>query len=180
MKTEPVTPPDPRASRRSGQASLALDAREVSMLSESDIEKRFPVWEALSELFLDTELDEITHKYIGKVILESAYTPEEIHSILWREVFPAVGDNLRCVAGEWAGFNPEWLKERILSVKMQDSYSLSGGGIISVGALIDITEQEWAKVCSYLPSEFSMPAFEKSRDFYANKTVKPKKWWQFW
>ncbi len=124
------------------------------MLSESEIEKRFPVWDALSELFLDTELDETSHKYIARVILESGFTPAEIHQILWNEVFPGVGDNLRSVAGEWAGFNPEWLKSRILFVISQDAPSLAAGGIISVKSLIEITKQEWLKVCNYLPDDY--------------------------
>lgn len=124
------------------------------MLSETEIERRFPVWDTLSELFLDTELDETSHKYIARVILESGFTPEEIHHILWHEVFPSVGDNLRSVAGEWAGFNPEWLKSRILFVISQDKPSLAAGGIISVKSLIEITKQEWLKVCCYLPNDY--------------------------
>lgn len=152
----------------------------MSILSENDIEKRFPVWEALSDLFLDTELDEAAHQYISKVILASGYAPEEIHNILWKEVFPAVGDNLRCVAGEWAGFDREWLKERILLVKAQQSPSFSGVGLISVKALIDITRQEWAAVCYHLPSEFSEPLLEASKEMTSNKNVRSRKWWPFW
>ncbi len=144
------------------------------MLSESYIKKRLPVWEALSDLFLDTEVDEIAHKYIARVIIESGFKQEEIHNILWKEVFPAVGDNLRCVAGEWAGFDSEWLKERILSV-IQEQPSLSSYGIISVEAVVDITKEEWSKVCSYLPKDFSERLLSASSEVSANR-----KWWQLW
>lgn len=150
------------------------------MLSDNEIEKRFPVWEALSDIFLDTELDEITLMHISKVIIESGYKPDEIHNILWKEVFPAVGDNLRMVAGEWAGFNPEWLKERIFAVKVQDSFSLADSGIISVEDLIDITKQKWLKVCSYMPSTFSQPLFEACDEITTNKKVESKRWWHLW
>jgi hypothetical protein len=150
------------------------------MLSESEIEKRFPVWNALSDFFLDTELDEIAHKYIAKVVVDSGYEPQEIHNILWKEVLPAVGDNLRIVAGEWAGFNPEWLKERILSVIAQDSFTMADGGLISVDALIDITQQEWEKVCSHMPSSISEPLLEACGEILSNKKVKSKKWWHLW
>jgi hypothetical protein len=150
------------------------------MLTESEIEKRFPVWNVLSDLFLDTELDATTHKYIAKVIVESGYEPDEIHEILWREVLPAVGDNLRIVAGEWAGFNHEWLKDRILTVKAQDAFILAGDGLISVDALIDITKQEWVKVCSYMPSNFSEPLLGACKDIAINKEVKSKKRWHWW
>jgi len=150
------------------------------MLSESEIEKRLPVWNALSDLFLDTELDAITHKYIAKVVVESGYEPQEIHDILWQEVLPAAGDNLRIVAGEWAGFNPDWLKERILAVKAQDSFTLADGGLISVDALIDITRQEWSKVCRYMPSSMSEPLLRACDEIPANKKIEQKKWWHLW
>lgn len=152
----------------------------MSIPTETDIEKRFPVWAALSELFLDTELDEAAYKYISKVVLDSGFEPEEIHDILWKEVFPAVGDNLRCVAGEWAGFDREWLKERILMVKIQESPSFSIAGFISVETLIDMTQQEWSKVCSHLPRYFSGPLLEADKEISGYKNERLKKCWSFW
>ncbi|MCR8923377.1 hypothetical protein NO559_11365 [Dasania sp. GY-MA-18] len=146
------------------------------MLSESEIEQRIPVWNALSELFLDTELDEISHRYIGKVILESEYKPEEIHNILWQEVFPSVGDNLRCVAGEWAGFDSDSLKERILSIISQESVTLSESGIISINELIKITKQELSGVCRYLPNDFSKVLLTASKSVKASTYSKTNKW----
>lgn len=144
------------------------------MLSETEIEKRFPVWDALSDLFLDTELDESSHKHIARVILESGFTPEEIHQILWHEVFPSVGDNLRSVAGEWAGFNPEWLKSRILFVISQDAPPMSPEGIISVKELIEITQQEWLKVCGHLPTDYYEKLLDESKIFPATILNTPR------
>lgn len=126
------------------------------MLTEREIARRFPVWDAMSDLFLDTELGEADHRHIAEKVLESGYGPEEINRILWREVFPGVGDNLRCVAGEWAGFNSEWLRGRMLAVLESEDRSLGKGGILSVETLIKITKTEWLKVCSYLPPEYSL------------------------
>lgn len=147
------------------------------MLSESDIKKRLPVWEALSGLFLDTEVDEITHKSIARIIMKSGFKQDEVHNILWKEVFPAVGDNLRCVAGEWGGFNSEWLKERILSITSvtREQPTLSSYGIISVATVIDITKEEWSKVCSFLPKDFSEPLLLANSEILTNR-----RWWQFW
>lgn len=65
---------------------------------------RLKTWQALSSLFLDTEIDDLTYDYIARVVLETNYSPKEIHSILRNEVFPVLEANLRSVAGEWAGW----------------------------------------------------------------------------
>ena len=85
-------------------------------MNANDLDARLPVWTALSDLFLDTELDPRDYRHISGVIVESGYAAGEIERILWLEVFPALADNLRSVAGEWAGFDGDWLETRILAV----------------------------------------------------------------
>ena len=70
---------------------------------------RLPIWRALSELFLDTELDELTITYIARTIKESGMTTKEVESILWYEVYPVLKNNLRSVAGVWSGWTDSWL-----------------------------------------------------------------------
>jgi hypothetical protein len=81
--------------------------------TEAQIEERFPVWDALSEFFLDTELQPDDHERIAKTLAASAYTENEIEEILIGEVCPVCRINAFSIAGEWAGFHPEWLKEKI-------------------------------------------------------------------
>ena len=80
----------------------------------SDLYRRKPVWEALSELFLDTELDDDDHKRIATVLARSGYTVEEMETILRREVGPAVSGNLLSTAGVWDGFDGDYLEAAIL------------------------------------------------------------------
>jgi hypothetical protein len=75
--------------------------------------ERLPVWNALSEFFLDTELQDSDYKRIAAVLAKSPYTGGEIEDILRHEVYPPCHYNLLCVAGEWGGFDEEWLVERI-------------------------------------------------------------------
>ena len=150
------------------------------MLSESEVEQRVPVWNALSDLFLDTELSDNTHQYIARVVTESGYEAEEIHNILWKEVLPAVGDNLRVVAGEWAGFDPVWLKERILCIKANGSTTLSHIGLISVTDLVNITQEEWVKVCCCMPSNLAKLLLNMCDERLITQELKPNKWWRFW
>jgi hypothetical protein len=84
-------------------------------LPNQEIERRRPVWEALSSFFLDTELDGEQHRHIAQVIMASGYSPSEVQAILWGEIYPIVEPNLLNPAGEWAGFDLDWLQEQILS-----------------------------------------------------------------
>lgn len=85
------------------------------MLKPLSIKERIPLWIALSDFYLDTELQDSDFRYIAKTILESPYTFEEVKTINTYEVFPVLQSNLLQPAGEWAGFNEKWLVEAITS-----------------------------------------------------------------
>jgi hypothetical protein len=84
-------------------------------IAPKELERRRPVWDALSEFFLDTELDGDDYRRIRDILLGSGYPLEEIRRIFCDEVAPVVGWNLFSVAGEWACFDREWLEQRILN-----------------------------------------------------------------
>lgn len=77
-------------------------------------ERRRPVWHALSDLFLDTELDEQHLAWIARILAESGYSDSELESILLREVYPVCLANLHDPAGVWSGFDEDSLEEEIL------------------------------------------------------------------
>jgi hypothetical protein len=87
-----------------------------------DIPARRAVWNALSDLFLDTELVDDDFERMANTLALSPFTTEQIESILRLEVTPAVKSNLRSMAGEWAGFDEDWLAERILSKVQKESF----------------------------------------------------------
>jgi hypothetical protein len=76
---------------------------------ETEFERRKPVWIALSDLWLDTELMEDDLGRIAEVMRRSGYEVEELREIYLFEVAPVVFPNLLSVAGEWAGFDEGWL-----------------------------------------------------------------------
>ena len=82
-------------------------------IAEPKTDERMPVWSALSELFLDTELRKEDHDRIAAVLAASPYSVEKIEEILRFEVTPVLRANLLCVAGEWVGFDDDWLREKI-------------------------------------------------------------------
>ncbi|PRX53673.1 DUF7079 family protein [Flagellimonas meridianipacifica] len=78
-----------------------------------NIEERKPIWIALSDFYLDTELQESDFIHIAHKIIESPYSFEKVREIDKYEVFPILQPNLMNVAGEWAGFDEEWLVNQI-------------------------------------------------------------------
>jgi hypothetical protein len=82
-------------------------------MNDATRDERFPVWDVLSEFFLDTELDNKDYERISNVLAATTYTIEELQEILYFEVYPVCKWNMFSVAGEWAGFHPDWIMDNI-------------------------------------------------------------------
>ena len=52
----------------------------------NDMARRGPLWKALAELFLDTELDDAHYRYVARQVRSSGFTPREVREILWDEL----------------------------------------------------------------------------------------------
>jgi len=81
--------------------------------AHEDLEHRRPVWAALSDLFLDTDVSLARSWRVG-ILAASPYSIKELQEILVDEVYPVCRSNLFSPAGEWVGFDPEWLESSIL------------------------------------------------------------------
>ncbi len=91
--------------------------------TEAEIKERFPVWNVLSEFWLDGYLVESDYERIAEKLKASPYKKEVLFKICIYEVAPAVSSNLLSIAGEWGAFDPEWLKEQIVKKSpSQNSY----------------------------------------------------------
>ena len=82
--------------------------------ASSELDRRRSVWEALSDFFLDTELQPRDLLHIARVLAASNYSEDELEFILRYEVAPVLSVNLMSVAGEWAGFDQDWIASEIL------------------------------------------------------------------
>ena len=89
----------------------------VMELTEKQIKHRVPLWVALSDLFLDTELQAADFCRIAEVMKQAPHELNEIENILRDEVLPICFSNLRSVAGVWTGFDESALVEKILQSK---------------------------------------------------------------
>jgi hypothetical protein len=84
------------------------------MLDEQQIQARMPLWEALSSLWLDTEQTDLDLEWIARVMADSGLTIEELWRVYSYEVAPVVYKNIYSYAGQWLGFNPDWLRTEIV------------------------------------------------------------------
>lgn len=116
-------------------------------LPAAELAARLPVWEALAEFWLDSELVDYQFDYIARAIAASPYSIEEIRNIHDYEVAPAVSANLCCVAGEWSGFDRQWLQERCLSLVARRHSPWFGLRIwLQVPFFSFVTERCWREV----------------------------------
>lgn len=86
------------------------------MNASDAMERRSEVWVAMAELFLDTE----TRWSIPRTALSAVEAGLSVSEAceVWRyEVYPALAFNLWDIAGEWAGWERDWLIARIERVR---------------------------------------------------------------
>ena len=81
------------------------------------------VWEALSDMFLDTDAS-LTRAWRIQQLAQSPYSVGELEQILVEEIYPVLNYNLISVAGEWAGFDQEWLEREVLERRASRFYAL--------------------------------------------------------
>jgi hypothetical protein len=118
-------------------------------LSAEDVERRLPLWCALSELFLDTELQPADFDRVAAVLARAGVSADEARGILENEVAPVFIPNTLSVAGEWAGWREDFVRERIVA------HLRSGSGRRAWSALqarvhMDLYESAWAEVADRL------------------------------
>jgi hypothetical protein len=84
------------------------------MTKNKSIELRMPVWVALSHFYLDTTLGEQELRQIAYTLASGPFTESEYEDILRDEIMPVCQRNLLDIAGEWAGFDEAWLREKLV------------------------------------------------------------------
>lgn len=101
-----------------------MSAVGVVVDSGVDDDARVPVWIALSELYLDTEV-EAFHDAIAETLAASPFDLGALHAMLMRDVHPVLFTNLMAPAGVWDGFDEAWLVERIRARSGRRRHGLS-------------------------------------------------------
>lgn len=73
---------------------------------------REQLWIALSNFYLDNELEDYHYHLVASTCNEHGLSFDEAKNIDKTEVFPALYSNLLSVAGIWDGFDEDWLVEQ--------------------------------------------------------------------
>ncbi len=81
-------------------------------MTPDDIAIRRPLWVAMSDLFLDTDV-RLSYCYIARTLAPAPFTVEQLGVIFHKEVSPIAAPNLRVMGGEWGGFEEDWLVSAI-------------------------------------------------------------------
>lgn len=122
------------------------------MIDNQQIQKRRPVWLALSELWLDTELSTEDLKRIARVLADSGLTIDELRQVYLVEVAPVVSPNLLTVAGEWAGFDEAWLCSQIVDNLLHRPRRTRFWTWFSLTRrpMLHATEQHWTRLVEFV------------------------------
>jgi hypothetical protein len=116
------------------------------ILSNDELKRRRPVWIALSDLWLDTELSDSDLTHIASVMDESGYSIEELRSIYMDEVAPVVYRNLLSFAGVWDGFDEKWLVEKITKLLRKQNIFIRLKHKVMRKIMLYATEDHWKEL----------------------------------
>ena len=114
------------------------------MTSTINENNRLEIRRALSELFLDTEIDQSILTSISKTIKQSDYSFDEVEAILWAEVYPVLKQNLASPAGIWEGWSDSWLLENLEAY--DDPQTVRENSIYAPTTISKEIEQYWQQI----------------------------------
>ncbi len=80
---------------------------------EADTTERSKLWHLLSDFYLDEHMTPQDLSNIAARCAESKYTVAELDVIMFREVYPALIQNLWAPVGEWVPWSEEEVATRV-------------------------------------------------------------------
>lgn len=106
--------------------------------------EREQLWIAMSDLWLDTELSDDRLAEIAAVVRDAGLDEAELDEVFAFELAPFLDANLRQVAGEWGGFDPEQVCAEARA--RQGSRRLQDRAAARLGIMGGAARQSWARV----------------------------------
>jgi hypothetical protein len=124
-------------------------------LNAADLERRKPVWDAMSDVFLDTETRWAIPR-VALVLTRSGYSEEELDAIWQDEIVPECARNLTQVAGEWALFV---LDEESLAARAAGTKSLVDRVGATAPASLDV---QWRAIKDLRATLLALPPDDRT------------------
>ena len=112
------------------------------MIRRDDIERRLPVWWALSDLFLDTEQTDEDYRWIAGKLTASGYDKAELRRTLDEEVAPAFAFNLFDILGHWGG----WTEQQVLDVVTRSQDEWAAFSLAKRALVREQLDAHWARL----------------------------------
>lgn len=123
------------------------------MTEPLNLERRAPVWEALSELFVGKELQDYDYADIAETLRVSGYSLDELENVLREEVAPVFRSNLSPLAvPEMEGWAQEAVVKEIRAYLDREKTCLSRllARLGTSRALPDAATRRWQRIRSLL------------------------------
>jgi len=114
-----------------------------------NLERRAPVWEALSELFVGKELQDYDYAGIARTLRQSGYSLEELEKVLREEVAPVFRSNLSLLAiPEMEGWTQDTVVKEILAYLERERTGLSRllSHLVMPRTLPDAATKRWQQI----------------------------------
>lgn len=123
------------------------------MTEALNFERRAPVWEALSELFVGKELQDYDYAGIAKTLGLSGYSVDELEKVLREEVAPVFRSNLSALAvPEMEGWAQDTVVKEVRAYLERERTGLSRllTRLGTSRALPDVATKRWLQIRSLL------------------------------
>lgn len=123
------------------------------MTEALNFERRAPVWEALSELFVGKELQDYDYAGIAKTLRLSGYSVDELEKVLREEVAPVFRSNLSALAvPEMEGWAQDTVVKEVRAYLERERTGLSRllTRLGTTRALPDVATKRWLQIRSLL------------------------------
>jgi hypothetical protein len=125
----------------------------ITVTEPLSLERRAPVWEALSELFVGKELQDYDYAGIAETLRVSGYSLDELENVLREEVAPVFRSNLSPLAvPEMEGWAQEAVVKAIRTHLDREKTSLPRmlARLATPSALPEVAAKRWLRIRSLL------------------------------
>lgn len=119
----------------------------IGRLDRKTLARRLPVWAAMSDLFLDTDVS-IYYADIARAFRRSGYTLDDLEHIFFDEIAPVFYTNQLSDNRAWSAWPVETVREHMLDFFALSSFARDNEIHLSREVGIYLYEAHWGELCA--------------------------------